>query len=529
MDTKQIQLIDYNFDTIVKSQDSNGQDRCNQFFSYPYETSPVFEYQDTYKYIYQSAFIAVANFARNNYNILSSNFSIIRKNYNLRVLQYELLSSNNPGILINHENSSLKKYTIVPEFMFKFACNKSNCLCCKNVKTITMNNFIPNRKCNPLIDNSKYFNFNNNYHKTNKSVDVNNLVYEELFFWKPWQYLCEILPNWFVLEQFNDHRRTGVIICTVVRIIKLKNPNFSIQFILDALRKCSKDSILFYQTNIVLFPNNFQLVSTLYSKDMHDKQQIGLDSKHSYGLSLTIDDKQAIDTMYKSKKKFNRKLFTDVNVSRSNADMYEVMVILTLDQLNELYSKFYPLMRAWKTYEVDGKMYLRVEIDNLYYHQFCHLLVDNDLTIFYTSNKFDFIANSCVVKDKFIGNFINYYTFYANGESFLTLQQIFKNPDCLNLFFTWVLIAHVNYYIFNECFADYGNISMNPQAMYKFVSSPLFSIFSENSIPQFTKVNKRTEYHLDAPYVNRGINQVAGIGINNADCKFKFFIVKSEM
>lgn len=138
-----------------------------------------------------------------------------------------------------------------------------------------------------------------------------------------------------------------------------------------------------------------------------------------------------------------------------------------------------------------------------------NIVSEPDVQLIFTSDKNEFYD-----KNLFIQNFVNYYTFYENGEHPLTVSQSYgKMRNIVSMLYVfatmnWVMITDSRKLSLNN------SISMNQQSLCKSRKNPVFAAFSENCINRVRAENVRHTINDNAAYINRGLGIVPNTGIN---------------
>lgn len=260
--------------------------------------------------------------------------------------------------------------------------------------------------------------------------------------------------------------------------------------------------------------NGSLLPSHLCSIYMHGKQQSGLNTKHE---AASSDDTTTVAPSIRSVRDFDSKIYLEISTSCVKRDIFELMISLTgqhavscsCDTCAPLRSS----ANAWRYYPcAENVLWLRLEFPRHVYSAVCEALArsPSSVTVVYTSDKNEFTD-----RDSFVANYLNYYTFYENGQCPVTIDQ--TTGRMRNYVSVFYVFAMVNWRMLSESRRrnpSNSSVSLNQQSLCKSLNNPLFSIFSENCINRMRAERSRRAVNATGPYVNRGLGAVPNSGVN---------------
>lgn len=275
-------------------------------------------------------------------------------------------------------------------------------------------------------------------------------------------------------------------------------------------------------------------ISTIF---MHNKQQHGLNTKHAAAKAAATqqEQEQRLDGWH-SVTQFDAKIHLDMCASCDKREIFELMLQVERHEtettrharlcLCETCKTLRDLANAWQYFDCGENVWLRLEFNRRFYARVCSMLEEpveqGKVKLVFTSYKNEFNE-----EDKFITNFVNYYSFYENGEQPVTIDQC--TGQTRQMVSTIFLFAKVNWKLIEIAMKNgisSSSISLNQQSLFKSLNNTLYSIFSENSIYRMSKETEETVLNINAPYVNRGLGALPNCGVNAFTADVSFSLVE---
>lgn len=343
-------------------------------------------------------------------------------------------------------------------------------------------------------------------------------------FWQTEAWWINRVPDyWFKHPYRSNQRRVVHLLNQLTRVLR-QLYRLDVASALKVLRALSPLQIDLIN-NVFVEPINGSLIAShLSTIFMHNKQQTGLNMKHEANKQFHLEMK-----CLQSEREFDPKIYLKMCTSCVKRDIFEIMVRVRLSAhanradretrnsfifcLCDVCDKLRQLANAWRYYDCDDYVWIRLEFPRKVYSSVCELLLcnhnDGDMQLVFTSDKNEFNDERL-----FVDNFINYYTFYENGQHPLVIDQC--TTSMRNVVSVLYIFATINWVMLVESrrLNQSNSISMNQQSLCKSRNNPLYSAFSENCINRVRAEKVRRFIRENAAYVDRGLGIVSNTGVN---------------